>query len=74
MNKGKSLKIFSVRRVYVKVRKFCKSIVMERNNRKKYIHIDHETGSNEIFRMLGKTETRLRVTVKIFYKILTRNT
>ena len=29
---------------------------MERNNRKKYVHIDRETGSNEIFAMLDKTE------------------
>ena len=27
---------------------------MERNNRKKYIHIDRDTGSNEIFAMLDK--------------------
>ena len=30
---------------------------MERNNRKKYVHIDRETGSNEIFAMLDKTES-----------------
>ena len=29
---------------------------MERNNRKKYINIDCETGSNEIFAMLDQTE------------------
>ena len=32
---------------------------MERNNRKKYIHIDRETGSNEIFAMLEKTESEI---------------
>ena len=30
---------------------------MERNNRKKYIHIDREMGSNEIFAMLDKIES-----------------
>ena len=30
---------------------------MERNNRKKHIHIDRETGSNEIFAMLDKIES-----------------
>ena len=30
---------------------------MEINNRKKYIHIDCETGSNEIFTTLDKIET-----------------
>ena len=29
---------------------------MDRNNRKKYIHIDRKMGSNEIFAMLDKTE------------------
>ena len=33
----------------LKDREFYKDITMERNNRKKYIHIDRETGSNEIF-------------------------
>ena len=32
---------------------------MEINNRKKYIHRDHETGSNEIFAMLGKIEIEI---------------
>ena len=32
---------------------------MERNNRKKYVHIDRETGSSEIFAMLEKTETEI---------------
>ena len=32
---------------------------MERNNRKKYIHIDRETGSSEIFAMLEKTEIEI---------------
>ena len=30
---------------------------MKRNDRKKHIHIDRETGSNEIFAMIGKTES-----------------
>ena len=30
---------------------------MERNNRKKYLHIDRETGSNEIFAMFDKIES-----------------
>ena len=30
---------------------------MERNNRKKYVHIDRETGSNEIFAMFDKIES-----------------
>ena len=43
--------------VYVKHREFYKDITMERNNRKKYKHIDRETGSNEIFTMLDKIES-----------------
>ena len=34
-----------------------KDITMERNNRKKYIHIDHKTGSNEISAMLENIES-----------------
>ena len=30
---------------------------MERNNRKKYIHIDRETGSNEIYAMFDESNT-----------------
>ena len=30
---------------------------MERNNRNKYIHVDRETGSNEIFVMLDKIDS-----------------
>ena len=30
---------------------------MERDNRKKYIHIERETGSNEIFATLFKIES-----------------
>ena len=30
---------------------------MERNNGKKYIHIDRETGSNEIYAMLDEIES-----------------
>ena len=37
---------------------------MERNIRKKYIHVDSETGSNEIFAMLGKTESETESDVK----------
>ena len=43
--------------VYVKDREFYKDITMERNNRKKYIHIDRETGSNKISAMLNKIES-----------------
>ena len=48
---------YSLKSVYVKDREFYKDITMERNNRKKYIHIGRETGSNEIFAMLEKTES-----------------
>ena len=30
---------------------------MERNNRKKYIHIERETGGNETFAMLDKIDS-----------------
>ena len=30
---------------------------MDRKNRKRYIHIDRDTGSNEIFAMLDKIES-----------------
>ena len=36
---------------------FYKDITVERNNRKKYIHIDRETGSNEIYVMLDEIES-----------------
>ena len=36
---------------------FYKDIAMERNSRKKYIHIDRETGSNEIYAMLDEIES-----------------
>ena len=53
-----SLKLFSlVWRVYVQMKEFYKDITMERNNRKKYIHIDRETGSNEIYAMLDEIES-----------------
>ena len=42
--------------VYVEKTEFYKDITTKRNNRKKYIHIDRETGSNEIFTRLYKTE------------------
>ena len=34
---------------------------MESNNRKKYIHIDRETGSNEIFAKLDKIERETEI-------------
>ena len=37
---------------------------MERNNRKKYIHIDRETGSNGIFAILGKTKSETESDIK----------
>ena len=40
--------------VYVKDREFYKDITMERNRRKKYINIDRERVTNEIFEMLDK--------------------
>ena len=43
--------------LYVKDRGFYKNIIMKRNNRKRYVHIDRETGSNEIFALLDKTES-----------------
>ena len=53
-----SLKLFSlVWRVNVQKTEFYKDITMERNNRKKYIHIDRETGSNEIYAMLDEIES-----------------
>ena len=43
--------------LYVKDRGFYKNIIMKRNNRKRYVHIDRETGSNKIFALLDKTES-----------------
>ena len=43
--------------VCVKDRDFYKDITIERNSRKKYIHIHFETGSNEIFSMLQKIKS-----------------
>ena len=43
--------------MYVQKIEVCKDIAMERNNRKKYIHIDREAGSNEIYAMLDEIET-----------------
>ena len=40
--------------LYVKDREFYKDITMERNRRKKYINIDPERVTNEIFEMLDK--------------------
>ena len=39
---------------------------MEKNNGKNYIHIDRETGSNEIFAMLGKIESESKNDTEIF--------
>ena len=56
--KKKSLKLFSLLwRVNVQKTEFYKDITVERNNRKKYIHIDRETGSNEIYVMLDEIES-----------------
>ena len=33
---------------------------MEGNNRKKYIHIDRETGSNQIYAMLDEIESNTK--------------
>ena len=41
---------------------------MERNNRKKYIHIDREMGSNEIFSMLNKNESETESEIENFLK------
>ena len=46
-----------MRSVYAKDREFDKDITIEKNSRKKYIHIDREMGSNEIFSMLSKSES-----------------
>ena len=35
----------------------AKERVLQRNNRKKYIHIDWKTGSNEIYAMLDEIES-----------------
>ena len=53
-----SLKLFSLAwRVYVQKIEFYIDITMERNNWKKYIHIDRETGSNEIYAMLDEIKS-----------------
>ena len=53
-----NLKLFSlVWRVYVQKIEVYKDITMERNKWKKYIHIDQETGSNEIYAMLHEIES-----------------
>ena len=57
-----------MRSVYAKDREFCKDITMERNNRKKYIHIDREMGSNEIFSMLNKNESETESEIENFLK------
>ena len=56
--KKPSLKLLSlVWRVYLQKIEFYKDITMERNNWKKYFHIDPETGSNEIYAMLDELES-----------------
>ena len=45
---------------------------MKRNNRKKYVNIDHETASMKYLQCLLRLNVRLRVTLKIFWKTLTR--
>ena len=57
-----------MRSVYAKDSEFCKDITMERNNRKKYIHIDREMGSNEIFSMLNKNESETESEIENFLK------
>ena len=47
---------------------------MERNNRKKYIHIERETDSNEIFAMPDKVESEIENDIENSNTILTRNT
>ena len=39
---------------------FYRDITMESNNRKKYIHIDRETGSNQIYAMLVEIESNTK--------------
>lgn len=41
----------------MKDRQFCKDFAMKRSSKKNYIHIDHETGSNEQFSVLDKIES-----------------
>ena len=43
--------------VYVKDREFYKDITMKWNSRKEYIHVVRETSTNEIFAILGNTES-----------------
>ena len=39
------------------MKEFYKDITIERNNRKKYIHVDQETGNNEIYAMFDEIES-----------------
>ena len=41
---------------------------MERNNRKKSVHIDRETGSNEIFALLDKIESETECDIENLLK------
>ena len=54
--------------VYIKDREFYKDIAMERNNRKKSVHIDRETGSNEIFALLDKIESETECDIENLLK------
>ena len=54
--------------VYVKDREFYEDITMERNSRKKYINIDRETGSNEIFAILDKIEIKTEKYIEYLLK------
>ena len=58
----------------IRDREFYKDITMERNNRKKYIHIERETDSNEIFAMPDKVESEIENDIENSNTILTRNT
>ena len=42
--------------IHVKDREFYTDITMEQNNRKRYLHTNRETGSNEIFATHDKIE------------------
>ena len=57
VNKDKRLKLFLQFEECICKRQSFKKILMERNNRKKYIHIGRETDSNEIYPTLDKIES-----------------
>ena len=57
-DKDKRLKLFiQFVECICKRQRVYKDITMERDNRKKYIHIERKTGSNEIFATLDKIES-----------------